>query len=257
MKVLVAIPTYNCAPQIARVLAGFDAALLSRIEKVVVIDNGSTDDTASVALTAIKSIGSPKIEVWRNDANYNLGGTHKVAFIAGEKLGMDYIAILHGDDQAKTSELSILLAAALREPTVDAFLGTRFMPGSKLNGYDTKRILGNKVLNVLYTILVGKRVRDLGSGLNLFKLSALKDHAYLGYADALTFNFDLLLGFYSKHAKLVYLPITWSEEDQVSNARNFNVAKTAAAQVIKWRLGLLNYPKRKPSDYTSTRVTKA
>ncbi len=255
MKVLVAIPAYNCAKQIGRVLQGFDEALLARVEYVVVIDNGSTDNTVEAAKTAAKRLNSPKVEVWRNDANYNLGGTHKVAFLAAEKLGMDYVAIVHGDDQAKTSELNNLLDAAEKDPTVDAFLGTRFMKGSKLVGYDQKRIWGNRVLNVLYTVLIGRRVRDLGSGLNLFKLSALADHAYLGYADALTFNFDLLLGFYTKRAKLVYLPITWSEEDQVSNARNFKVAKTAALQVLKWRLGTLAYPTRQPEQYTSTKVS--
>ncbi len=255
MKVLVAIPAYNCAKQIGRVLAGFDKALLDRVEKVVVIDNGSKDGTVEAAQAAAKQLNSPKVEVWRNDANYNLGGTHKVAFLSGERLGMDYVAILHGDDQAETSELNNLLDAAEKDPTVDAFLGTRFMEGSKLVGYDQKRILGNQALNIFYTVLIGQRVRDLGSGLNLFKLSALSDHAYLGYADALTFNFDLLLGFYTKHAKLVYLPITWSEEDQVSNARNFKIGKTAGLQLLKWRFGLLSYPTRTPEQYTSTKAT--
>jgi len=104
-KILVAIPTYNCAKQLPRVLNGFDKKLLERIEKVIVIDNGSTDDTVTIAKATIKKINTPKIEVWQNKNNYNLGGTHKVAFLTCQKLGMDYVAILHGDDQAKTQEL--------------------------------------------------------------------------------------------------------------------------------------------------------
>jgi dolichol-phosphate mannosyltransferase len=254
MKVLVAIPAYKCAPQIGRVLAGFDDKLLARVEKVVVIDNQSPDNTREAAIEAAKQLGTDKVEVWRNDDNYNLGGTHKVAFLAAERLGYDYVAIVHGDDQATTGELNTLLDEAEKDPSVDAFLGSRFMPGSKLSGYDWKRIWGNRGLNWLYTLLTGRRVRDLGSGLNLFKLEFLKDHRYLGYADALTFNFDLLLGFYTKHAKLKYVPISWKEEDQVSNARNFKVGKTALTQIINWRLGRLKYPERKPEQYTSTKV---
>lgn len=254
MKVLVAIPAYNCAKQIGRVLAGFDEALLSRVEKIIVIDNQSKDGTIEAAKTAIAKIGSHKIEVWRNDNNYNLGGTHKVAFLAGEMLGVDYVAILHGDDQASTPELNRLFEAAHANPKADAILGSRFMSESVLQGYDWKRIAGNRTLNLAYTALIGKRVRDLGSGLNLFKLSGLSDHRYLGFADALTFNFDLLLDYYRKHSKLIYVPITWSEEDQVSNARNVTIAKTAASQLLKWRLGKLTYPKRTPEQYKSTKV---
>ena len=254
MKVLVGIPAYNCEKQIGRVLAGFDEALLARIEKIIVIDNQSKDSTIEAAKVAIAKIGSSKIEVWRNDNNYNLGGTHKVAFLAGESIGADYVAIIHGDDQASTPELKNLLDAAEVDQSIEAVLGSRFMSGSTLRGYDWKRIAGNRVLNMLYTVLIGKSVKDLGSGLNLFKLSALSDHNYLGFADALTFNFDLLLDYYRKGAKLKYVPITWSEDDQVSNARNFNIAKTAAVQLMKWRFGGLHYPSRTPEQYTSTKV---
>lgn len=254
MKVLVGIPAYNCEKQIGRVLAGFNGPLLDRVEKVIVIDNQSKDGTIEAAKAAIAKIGSPKIEVWRNDNNYNLGGSHKVAFLAGEKMGVDYVAIVHGDDQADTPELNRLIEAAHANPTADAILGSRFMRGSQLRGYDWKRIAGNRTLNLAYTTLIGTRVRDLGSGLNLFKLTGLSDHHYLGFADALTFNFDLLLDYYRKHAKLVYVPITWSEEDQVSNARNFNIGKTAGLQLLKWRFKGLTYPVRTPEQYTSTKV---
>jgi dolichol-phosphate mannosyltransferase len=254
MKVLVGIPAYNCEKQIGRVLAGFDQKLLSRLEKIIVIDKQSKDGTQAAAIAAAKKLGSPKVEVWRNDNNYSLGGSHKVAFLAGEAIGADYVAIVHGDDQATTQELHKLLDEAEKDPAIEAILGSRFMPGSNLKGYDGKRIWGNRVLNLLYTVVIGRQVRDLGSGLNLFKLSALSDHHYLGFADALTFNFDLLLDYYRKHSKLKYIPISWTEEDQVTNARNFKIAKTAFTQLLRWRFGQLSYPQRKPEQYPSTKV---
>lgn len=250
MKVVLAIPAYNCGKQLKRVLASIDKKLASRFSDILVIDNISPDNTVDVALSFKGKISN--LHVFRNKSNYSLGGSHKVAFLYGEKVGATHVAILHGDDQAVASELHQLLDVVVEKPELDAVLGTRFMKGSRLEGYDWKRIAGNRVLNLAYTMFTGRRCRDLGSGLNVFKLEALSDHTYLEFADKLTFNFELLLYLISKKAKLCYYPITWRESDQVSNARNFNIAKIAFLNLIKWRFGQLKYKKNhKSSDYQS------
>ncbi len=238
LKIIVAIPSYNCAPQIPRVLAGFDKALLDRVSEVLVINNQSPDDTVKEALKAARKNGSPKIKVVTNDENVSLGGTHKVAFLYGKKVGADYVAILHGDDQATTQELNTLISIAEAAPDVDAVLGSRFMKGSKLSGYSASRIRGNKILNLAYTIVMGRKTKDLGSGLNMFKLSALDEDQFINFGDDLGFNFDLLLYLYKTKAKIVFTPISWKEEDQISNARNFKIAKLAAKRLFKWRFGI-------------------
>jgi len=216
-KILVAIPAYNCEKQISRVLEGFDENLLSRISKVIIIDDRGGDNTAAVAQAAIEQLNlpQPKVEVVQNDRNLGLGGSHKMAFLHGEKLGMDYVAILHGDNQAKTSELNNLIDVLEASEQLGAILGCRFMKGSVLKGYDWKRIWGNRVINVAYSTLAMRKSLDLGSGLNIFRLSDLADHRYLGFDDRMTFNIDLLLDYYSKKTPLVFTPISWTEEDQV------------------------------------------
>jgi dolichol-phosphate mannosyltransferase len=253
-KILVAIPAYNCEKQIGRVLAGFDKKLLDRVDKVIVIDNGSTDKTVEAAKTAAAKLKSKKIEVWQNKANYNLGGTHKVAFLTGEKLGMDYVAILHGDDQAKTVELHRLIDASEADQNLGAILGCRFMKGSKLVGYDWRRIWGNRAINIAYTIVALRPSKDLGSGLNLFHLKDLADHRYLGFGDTITFNIDLLLDYFRKKTKLKFVPITWVEDDQVSNARNFKVGSTAIKKLLSWRLGRSQFNPLPASHYRSGKI---
>ncbi|HKU19064.1 MAG TPA: glycosyltransferase family 2 protein [Candidatus Saccharimonadales bacterium] len=256
-KILVAIPAYNCEKQIGRVLAGFDKALLERLEKVVVIDNISTDGTVAAAQKAATALKSTKIEVWQNKANYNLGGSHKVAFLAGEKLGMDYVAILHGDDQAKTQELNRLIDAAVANPDAGAILGCRFMKGSKLVGYNWQRIWGNRAINVAFSIVAMRSSRDLGSGLNLFRLQDLADHRYLGFGDTITFNIDLLLDYFSKKTILKFVPITWTEEDQVSNARNFKVGSTAIKKLLRWRFSGVELHPQPAEHYQSGKAKES
>lgn len=232
-----AIPCYRCAPQIERVLAGLDQKLLSRVSEVAVFDNQSPDDTLARARAAALKTGSDKIKVFRNNNNYGLGGTHKAAFLYGESKGYDYVAILHGDDQAKSSELNELIDVAEAKPELDAVLGARFMPASRLQGYSFIRTWGNRGLNWVYTLLSLRRTYDLGSGLNLFKLSTLSDHNFLSFSDAFTFNMDLLLDYYRKGSRVQFHPITWREEDQVSNAKAMKVGWITLKTVLKWRLG--------------------
>lgn len=237
-KIIVIIPSYNCARQIPRVLEGFDAELLARVQEVIVVNNRSTDDTVDSALSALKKMATKKIRVCTNIENVSLGGSHKVGFFYGKSVGADYVAILHGDDQAETKELNILIDEIEDNQELDAVLGSRFMKGSSLHGYSLQRIIGNKVLNFLYSIVMFKNTKDLGSGLNIFKLSAIDDEEVINFGDDLGFNFDLLLYLYKSKASVKFVPISWKEEDQVSNARNFKVAKLAAVRLVKWRFGI-------------------
>jgi dolichol-phosphate mannosyltransferase len=256
-KILVAMPSYNCEKQIARVLEGFDRKLLDRLEKVIVIDDRGKDNTGAVAQDAIERLGfGDKIQVVQNTRNLGLGGSHKMAFLYGEKMGADYVAILHGDDQAKAQELNQLIDIAEKQPELGAILGCRFMKGSKLIGYSWERIWGNHAINALYSVVALRPSLDLGSGLNLFKLADLADHRYLGFDDRMTFNIDLLLDYYTKKTPLVFTPITWSEEDQVSNARNFTIGKIALRQLFRWRFGLTKFEQHSADEYTSAPYKK-
>jgi glycosyltransferase involved in cell wall biosynthesis len=251
-KILVAIPSYNCEKQISRVLEGFDRKLLGRVEKVIIIDDRGGDNTAAVAQATVDrmKIGD-KVQVVQNVKNLGLGGSHKMAFLYGEKMGADYVAILHGDDQAKTPELNNLIDEAEKDPEIGAILGCRFIKGAKLKGYSWERIWGNRGINWLYSLVAMRSSRDLGSGLNLFRLKDLSDHRYLGFDDRMTFNIDLLLNYFTKHTKIKFVPITWEESDQVSNARNLTIGKIALRQLFRWRFGMTKFAEPAPEEYQS------
>ncbi len=254
MKIIVAIPCFNCEKQIPRVIKGFNKKLLSELDEVMVINNRSEDNTVEAAKKAIQQIGSRKFSIYTNTENYNLGGTHKVAFLHAEQKNADYIIILHGDDQASTQDISKLIRAAKNSPNASAVLGSRFSKGSELQGYSIERIIGNKCLNLIYSIVTLRNTRDLGSGLNIFKIDSLKDHRYLGFGDNLAFNFDLLLDFYRKKSILVSTPIIWRETDQVSNAKNLKIAKMALTKLARWRFHKERFLKKTTNDYTTTKV---
>lgn len=215
-KILVFIPAYNCASQIPRVLAQFkDGA--TWFSEILVVDNRSTDDTLNAATRAAAQLPLP-VKVVRNNANYGLGGSHKAAFQYAAENDFDYLVVLHGDDQGSISDLVPLLAAG-HHRNVDCLLGARFMPGSRLGGYSRFRTFGNRVFNLLFSLAAGSRLYDLGSGLNLYKVEALRRAPVLGFSNSLTFNYFMILA--SSHWKwrIRFFPISWREDDQVSNVK--------------------------------------
>lgn len=234
MKTIVAIPAYNCAQQLPRVLAGLDSERARSVHEIWVVDNGSTDGTADVA-TRLAAEWS-NLRVFRNRRNVNLGGTHKTVFLKAKETGATHVVILHGDDQAKAQEAYELIALAA-EGGPQTVLGSRFARGARLHGYDAKRILGNRVLNLLFSVGTFRSLTDLGSGLNLFALADLDPRTYLRFGDRLSFNYELILDLVRRRVAFRYLPITWREEDQVSNARNVRVFTDGLAILARWRFG--------------------
>ena len=74
-------------------------------------------------------------------------------------------------------------------------------------------------------------------------------NTYLSFEDKLTFNFELLLDLVKRNVNFAYLPITWREEDQVSNARNWNIFRTALINLLQWRLGKTSDLNKTENDY--------
>jgi dolichol-phosphate mannosyltransferase len=217
-KLLVFVPCYNCAPQVTRVLGQFDEKVTRHFSEILLLDNGSRDNTIAAAVDAARNIKGITVTIAKNRANYNLGGSHKAAFRYAVENGFTHVVVLHGDDQGNISDLIPVLING-NHRLQDACLGARFMSGSRLVGYSAFRIFGNRVFNFLFTLGTRVRVKDLGSGLNIFGRRVIEDERLNGYADDLRFNVYLLLGMLEKRMKVEYFPISWREDDQVSNVK--------------------------------------
>lgn len=234
-KILAFVPCYNCAPQIGRVLAQFRDDVARHVDEVLLLDNGSKDGTVDAAIKAAPQAQVPQVTIGRNRANYNLGGSHKVAFAYAMANGFSHVIILHGDDQGSLDDLLPVLAEGAHR-RFDACMGARFARGSRLQGYSRFRIFGNRVFNMLFTAVAGKQVLDLGSGLNLVGRSIFTDPDMTRHADDLRFNVYLLLHMIDRKRKIFFFPISWREDDQISNVRMVSQARRTLAIAAEYAL---------------------
>lgn len=243
-KTLIFIPAYNCQPQIGRVLRRL-SEYHSYFQGILIIDNRSEDETLQEAVKTAKELGLINTTILINNKNVSLGGSHKVAFRFSLDNDYDRLIVLHGDDQADFGDIIPHL-----NKEIDCLLGARFHKNSKLIGYSKFRTFGNIVLNSVCSIVCRRKILDMGSGLNLYSKNFIQDERYLSFPNDLTFNVFLLFHSCFANYKLSFFPISWRDEDQISNARLFRQMKKILGLSLKTLLNKkLVYNSHSEGDY--------
>jgi glycosyltransferase involved in cell wall biosynthesis len=159
--VSVVIPAYQEAGAVGAVVESLRAA--ARWHEVLVVDDGSTDETASVAATA-------GARVIKHPYNIGNGAAVKTGI---RQAGGEYILIVDGDGQHTASD-AIRLVGFLGE--YDLVVGTR--AGSNQQA-STARHMGNNVLNWVAGYLTGREIPDLTSGMRAARTSGLREFLHL------------------------------------------------------------------------------
>lgn len=258
-RFLVFIPAYNCERQVTRVLNQLlDRQVAALTAECIVVNNRSTDGTEAAVQGWMKAHPDAPVRLLRNDKNYGLGGSHKVAFQYAVRHGFDYLIVLHGDDQGDIRDVLPLVKRGLHRK-YDCCLGSRFMRGSRIQGYSALRVAGNYGFNALFSLAARQKITDLGSGLNLYAVPPLANGYYLKFPDTLYFNDCMILALCSLKQRVHFFPISWREEDQVSNNRLASFGISLLRLCARYRKDKNEFVTREwrtdpPAEYTSTVV---
>jgi len=234
-KILLVIPAYNCEKQIARTLEKINL-FRNYFNTIIIIDNNSTDDTLLTIQNKLISLDINNIKLFKNEINYGLGGSHKIGFDFAVDNNFDFVVILHGDDQADIADITDILYNNIHLNS-DCILGSRFMNGSRLIGYSHVRTYANIFFNFIYSLLLKNKISDLGSGLNIYKTDILRSKFYKMFPDDLTFNYCMIIASSILRHKILFIPISWRDFDQISNVKifkqTFNLIKIIIIYIIK------------------------
>lgn len=161
---LVVVPAYNEAATVAGVLDTiFDQA---PDWDVVVIDDGSTDGTAALALES-------GARVLRMPFNVGIGGAVQAGFTYALEAGYQRMVQIDGDGQHDPSQLAKLVAVLDENPSVDVVCGSRFLTEEFNYPAPISRRTGINIFSFLLSRLVGQRVTDPTSGFRLYNRRAI------------------------------------------------------------------------------------
>src|SRR3989344_173258 len=113
-KIFVIIPSYNNAKTIKSVC---NKITKKYVNEIIVIDDGSSDETRSV----LKKIGVTYIS---HKKNLGYGASQKSGYKMALKKGADLVILLHSDGQHDPKYIPLLIKT-LKEKNLDIVLGSR------------------------------------------------------------------------------------------------------------------------------------
>jgi len=159
LRVIAVIAAFNEGRHIREVVLG----TRPHVDAVIVVDDGSTDDTAAVAEAA-------GAEVVRHPGNRGKGVAVRSGLDAVRGRGFSHVLLLDGDLQHRPSDVPRLVAAAAAGDA-DVIVGARTFDRAQM---PASRYWSNVIGSWALGGLVGVPIGDTQSGFRLIRLAALE-----------------------------------------------------------------------------------
>jgi len=166
--ITVVIPAYNEAPVIGQVIRRI---LDCGFTRVVVVNDGSRDDTAVIARKAGATVLSHRI-------NRGAGAAAQTGISYARQQGFLYLVQVDADGQHYPEDIEAM-AARMAETDCDIVIGSRWMGRNK--GVPATRIAYNRISNLFTNFFCRSRYTDSQSGMRLLNRRTI---------EALHFHFD-------------------------------------------------------------------
>jgi dolichol-phosphate mannosyltransferase len=162
-RVSLVLPAFNEAAGLGQAIAEADMALagLAQEYEILVVDDGSRDNTAAVALA--EAAGRPNVRLLRHDTNRGYGAALRTGFEAAR---FERVAFTDADCQFHLDDLRSLLEATERHALAVGYRADR-------KDHWRRRVLSGGY-NLLTRALLGTKVRDCDCALKVFRQEALQ-----------------------------------------------------------------------------------
>src|SRR5947209_1741031 len=146
-RIMILVVAYNAESTLIPVLERIPAAIMAKVEEIVVFDDASHDRTYEVGDAYRQRAAHDKLAVYRNPVNLMYGGNQRRGYQYAIARGYDIVVLLHGDGQYAPEVMQALLTP-LETGRADMVMGSRMLiAGAALRGNMPRyKYVGNKVL---------------------------------------------------------------------------------------------------------------
>ncbi len=205
--VSIILPALNEAAAIGPVLKKIDDVLSRRkgslVFELIVVDDGSSDETATIA-------GQHDARVVSHGANLGNGAAVKSGLRAA---GGDLVILMDADGQHDPEDLLRI---------VDELESFHMVVGARTRGSGTgiHRGIANRAYNLLASYVTGKKILDLTSGLRGMRTKVAKRFIYL-LPNTFSYPTTLTLAFMRTGHSVKYIPIKAAKRVGKSKIRIF------------------------------------
>lgn len=228
---LVIMPTYNERDNLRSIIERLLVAVPDT--DVLIADDSSPDGTGEIAdeLAAGDELG--RIHVLHREGKEGLGA----AYIAGFRwaLERDYEVIIEMDADGSHPPASLPTLIGAVQQGADLAIGSRYVPGGKIENWPLSRHLISRGGNLYSKIMLGAEVNDITAGFRAYKGEALASLDFdtidsAGYC----FQIDMTWRMRQAGFRIVEVPITFVERTVGQSKMSESIFREAAVNVARW-----------------------
>lgn len=210
--VSIVIPAFNEAGRITeslRAIARYAATTPMRLE-LLVIDDGSTDGTATVARKNLPRAANLQSRVIRYERNRGKGFAVRHGLLAASAP----IAVFSDADlSTPITELPKVLAD-ITAGRADVTFGSRAIDRSLIGVHQPKRReLGGRVFNLVLRLATGLPFWDTQCGFKAFRMNVCRPLIEAGSIDGFGFDVELLYEAHRAGLRMREIPVRWDHRD--------------------------------------------
>jgi dolichol-phosphate mannosyltransferase len=163
-RTLVIIPVYNEENRIKTVLEKFREV---EIDRVLVVDDGSTDATPDVLRNFdVEAVHHPKKE--------GVGSCIRDGIDHARRNGFELVVVMAGNGKDDPREIPLLLKPVVEED-YDYIQGSRYLEGGEAGNLPLARAIGIKAFTILWSLLLGRKLTDVTNGFRAYRVSLFDD----------------------------------------------------------------------------------
>jgi len=165
------LPCHNEAENLASLVKEILKLKINKLQ-IAVIDDNSTDETGKIADELCQKYPAT-IAVLHRTLPRGRALAGKDAFIFCLNKGADVIIEMDADFSHDPRYIPLMLEQLAR-PGVVVVLGSRFLPGGSDSDRSAFRTLISRFSGVIFRLILGIRLTDMGSGFKAYKRKALQ-----------------------------------------------------------------------------------
>ena len=182
-RLMVVMPAFRAEKTIEATFNGLPHDI---VDKVLLVDDASPDDTPEVA----KRLG---IDVLTHDTNRGYGANQKTCYEAALADGADIIVMVHPDYQYEP-RLATAMAAMIESEVYDIVLGSRITGGGALRGgMPLWKYVANRFLTAFQNLLLGAKLSEYHTGYRAYSRAVLEKLNWRNNSDDFVFDNQFLV----------------------------------------------------------------
>jgi dolichol-phosphate mannosyltransferase len=230
LRATICLPTYNERENLEPMLRAL-SGILREGDRVLVIDDASPDGTGELADRLAAELGF--VDVFHRPHKEGLGP----AYLAGFKrvLTTDAELILEMDCDFSHDPRDVPLLIEEAEKGADLVLGSRYVPGGRVENWTIPRRIVSKFGNYYARLWLQSPLHDMTGGFRCYRREVIEaidlDSVHSrGYAFQVEIAYRVLRG----HFRVVEVPITFRDRER-------GVSKMSGAIMVEaaWKVPLL------------------